>query len=92
MNSAIPGAIIRRLGPAAAVIVLAFLAGLNSEASINPARTYRIDIIHTVDQIAIAFPGGSNNMLTLPATPLGPESAVSVSFETVHTYAWHFPE
>jgi uncharacterized protein (TIGR02246 family) len=41
-------------------------------------RAYRIDISHTVDRVAIAFPGGSSNMLTLPETPLDTEPSIRV--------------
>ena len=33
-------------------------------------RDYRIEIAHTAESVAIVFPGGSSNMLTLPETPL----------------------
>ena len=41
-------------------------------------RPYRIAITQTADRIAIAFPGGASNMLTLPDTPLDHESEVRV--------------
>jgi hypothetical protein len=41
-------------------------------------RDYRIRVAHTPDGVAITFPGGNNNMLTLPETPLGTEPSVRV--------------
>ena len=39
-------------------------------------RDYRIQIAHAPDGVAITFPGGSTNMLTLPETPLETESSI----------------
>ena len=46
--------------------------------ALQSARSYPIEITQTAERVAIAFPGGASNMLTLPETPLGPEPSSHV--------------